>query len=62
MNNNIFTQDELRLLSDALIIAIRSNSEAAKLTISGRVIDAIRANNDVLAYLNTKICRMMERE
>lgn len=58
--DKVFTYDELELLSNALIIAIQSNNEAAKLTASREVVEAIGRSSKALAALNTKICDMME--
>lgn len=55
-----FTQDELRLLSDAILCAIQANGTAAKLTTSPRAVTAIMEHNDRLRELNNKVCGMME--
>lgn len=57
-----FTDEELSLLSDALILAIRENSEAMKHITSSKAKDALEGHIDVLSYLNTKVCNMMKEE
>lgn len=57
-----FTENELRLLSDCLILAIQSNNDAAKKTVSRKAGEDIAACNRVLQHLNTKVCDMMEEE
>ena len=57
--NSPFTAYELTLLSDALVCAIQMNNDAVKLTMCFDAIDAIRAQNDELQSLNSKICNMM---
>ena len=55
-----FTQDELQMLSDAILCAIQANGTAAKLTTSPRAVTAIMEHNDRLRELNNKICGMMK--
>jgi hypothetical protein len=55
-----FTQDELNLLSQAILCAIQANGTAAKLTTSQRAVTDIMEHNDRLRELNNKICGMME--
>lgn len=57
MNN--FTNDELHLISDALIAAIRANSEAAKMTISLDAVREIDICNKALSVLNSKVCSLL---
>lgn len=57
-----FTQDELKMLSDAILCAIQSNNQAAKLVTTNRASIAIMEENDRLNELNNKICHMMEEE
>lgn len=57
-----FTDEELFLLSDALILAIRENSEAMKHITSSRAKAALDDHIDALSYLNTKVCNMMKEE
>lgn len=57
-----FTQAELRLLSDALICAIRSNTEAAKMATGEHIMEAFRQDNAELRWLNTKVCNLMDED
>ena len=59
---NDFTNDELILISNALIQAIQSNNEAAKLTVSRVAVDAIRRSNATLAALNSKVCNLIQED
>lgn len=52
----VFTPEELSMLSDALTLAIRENSEAMKQIIHRKVKAALEANLDELRDLNSKIC------
>lgn len=63
MNNaEYFTQEELTTISNALLQAIQNNNEAAKLTISPAVADAIGKSSAELMRLNTKVCNLMQEE
>lgn len=55
-----FAQEELKMLSDAILCAIQANGTAAKLTTSPRAVTAIMEHNDRLRELNNKVCGMME--
>ena len=55
-----FSNEELELLSAALIIAIQNNNEAAKLTVSQKAVSDLIICNTALRKLNTKICNLME--
>ena len=57
-----FTDEDLSLLSDALILAIHENSEAMKHITSSRAKAALDDHIDALSYLNTKVCNMMKEE
>lgn len=57
-----FTDAELRILSDALILAIECNKRAAQFTSSIRAKDALAAEQSALSWLNTKVCGMMADE
>lgn len=56
------TQTELLLLSDALVAAISRNSEAMSLIVSLSTSKAIKADNEKLRDLNTKLCEYMNEE
>jgi hypothetical protein len=53
-----FTQEELKMLSDAILCAIQANGTAAKLTTSPRAVTAIMEHNVRLKELNNKVCDM----
>ena len=55
-----FTPAELEMLSNALIVAIQNNNDAARLTVSREAVEAIGRSSKALAALNSKICGMME--
>lgn len=59
---NDFTNDELILISNALIQAIQSNNEAAKLTVSRAAVEAIGRSSGQLARLNSKICNLIQED
>lgn len=54
-----FSNDELQILSEAILAAIYNNCEAAKLTTSHKAVDAISAHSEILRHLNDRICRAM---
>ncbi len=56
---NTFTESELILLSNAIILAIQNNNEAAKMTVSEKVTEEIGKSSAALGRLNGKICAMM---
>lgn len=55
-----FTQDELQMLSDAILCAMQANNQAMKLVTTNRATNAIMNENDLLRELNNKVCGMME--
>lgn len=57
---NTFTNEELIMISNALILAVWSNNEAAKLTISREAVEEIGKSSNALCNLNKKVCSMME--
>ena len=57
---NTFTQEELIMISNSLVLAVWSNNEAAKQTISHKVIEEIKKSNSAICELNKKVCSMME--
>lgn len=57
---NTFTNEELIVISNALILAIQNNNEAAKLTISREAVEEIGKSSNALCKLNSKVCSMME--
>lgn len=54
-----FTQSELKLISDALILAQESNYRAMRLTISEHAKDDMQVMAHTLSRLNTKVCNLM---
>lgn len=55
------TQDDLRMISDALIARIDAASDAARLTSGDRACyDTIKEFQHRLYIVNNKICNMME--
>lgn len=58
---NILTEDELELLSDVLILARENGYAAMKMVGAAEVTEAIRAHNEKLTALNSKICRALEQ-
>lgn len=57
-----FSDAELRLISDALILAIESNGQALRLTNSQAAKRALDLEISALAKLNAKVCGMMEED
>lgn len=56
------TNDDLKLLSDAILIAMQTNSHAAKLTTSRSAQETIYDEYHRLSMLSRKICAMMEED
>lgn len=54
-----FTNDELYMLSGAVLCAIAGNNRAAELACGGGAINALLAANRQLRDLNAKLCAMM---
>ena len=54
-----FTNDELYMLSGAVLCAIANNNKAAETVCGDRAVQAIIKDNLLLRDLNTKICKMM---
>lgn len=54
-----FTAEELSMLSNALILAIRKNSEAMNQITQSRLRAILKDHTNELRYLNTKVCNMM---
>ena len=59
-NSSIFTDEELSVLSDALVQAIADNNRAVDMVFGAESIKTLRYRNMDLAALNTKICNMMK--
>jgi len=57
-----FTQDELFILSDALLLTISENSEAMKHITSQDAIEALKKYLTVLRDLNSKVCSLSESQ
>ena len=63
MNNaEYFTQEELSLISDALISAIKQESECAVNTFSKEAAELSIKMSRRLRDLNTKVCNLMQEE
>lgn len=58
--NKQFTNEELYILSDALLNLIRTTNEALKLTYDNKSIEALRNVNEIYRKLNNKVCSMMK--
>ena len=54
-----FTNDELYMLSGAVLCAIGANNRAAELACGDGAINALLGSNRQLRDLNTKLCAMM---
>lgn len=59
---NTFTNNELLLISNALLLAIQNNNEAAKLTVSEKVVEEIGRSSKELQALNSKVCAFVDSE
>lgn len=55
-----FTQDELQMLSDAILCAIHANGNAMKLTTSRTAVEDMMDECNRLKELNDKVCGMMK--
>lgn len=57
-----FENDDLFLLSDAILTAMNTNNLSARLTRCRAATEALDAENSRLAVLNRMICNMIQHE
>ena len=59
-NKKQFTDEELYMLSDGVLVLIRNTNQALQLTSDKSCIEALENLNRKYRELNTKICGMLE--
>jgi len=61
-DKEIFTNEELHILSNAMINLIKSTNDSRALFYDEEIIDSLKKASSKYVHLNDKICRMMREE